>query len=100
MDVWESLYRFILSLFRGDSNRLSSDCLRPGEKSPPSETQDSTLRELLEDLNEKYNVQHDNLEQTSNDTMTFWNCLAYIALYMAMRSSLRVAAIKEMAPCV
>ena len=116
MEVWESLYRFILSLFlemeKTPANFLqtASDMVK---NLPPSETQESTLRnlkQLLEDLKEEYNTEqefHENLQEaTKNDTMRFWcqflfrNCMAYIALYFAVRSgqwNLRVAAIKEMA---
>ena len=81
---------------------------------PPSETQDSALRNLqhlLEELKEKYNLQ-EHFEKyikelsNENETLGFWfefvfkNCFAYIALYFAVRNgqwNLRMAAIKEMA---
>jgi len=84
------------------------------ENLPPSETQDSTLwnlNQLLEDLKEKCNVLQQFKEylqqrESENNTVKFWceflfrTGVAYIALYFAVRSGqwhLRMAAIKLMA---
>ena len=62
MEAWESLYRLMLSIFLQKGN-IPTDFLQTAsdmvENLPPSETQDSTLRnlnQLLEDLKEKCNV--------------------------------------------
>lgn len=117
MEVWESLYQFLLSDFlQKEEHVIPTDFLQTAlhliKNLPPSESQESALRnikELLENVTQKYNVQqkfHDNFKEINEDSIRFWgefifrNCAAYIALYLAIRRgqwSLRVAAIKEMA---
>ena len=117
MEAWESLYRLMLSMYLQKGN-IPADFLQSASDMvanlPASETQDSTLRnlnQLLEDLQEKCDVLkqfHEYIQQreSENNTVTFWceflfrTCAAYIALYFAIRSgqwNLRMAAIKLMA---
>ena len=117
MEVWESFYRYFMSIFLSKDN-VPSDFLESTSNGisslPPSPDQPSAqrnLNEMFTDLKEKFSYEDEfenymNIQMTQDETFKFWgqfvlqDCYAYVSLYLAMRSGnwqLRIAAIKSMA---
>ena len=117
LEAWESLYRYFLSLFL--SNKAPTDFLefvkgwvRSFPTSQDQQNAHRNLKQLMVDVLDKYERFPEEFllfmeEQAQNNkTWRFWkqfvleDCLAYVSLYLAMRSGswdLRVTAIKSMA---
>ena len=117
LEVWESIFCTLMSFYleaEAPENFLQevSDMVK---NSPPSELQESALRNLKEMLEEISDKSKDmcqfrifvDTHSKQNQTLRFWSqflfqdCLTYIALFLAIRSgnwNLRNAAFKLMAP--
>ena len=117
LEVWESIFCTLMRFYleaEAPENFLQevSDMVK---NSPPSELQESALRNLKEMLGEISDKSKDmcrfrifvDTHSKQNQTLRFWSqflsqdCLAYIALFLAIRSgnwNLRIAAFKLMAP--
>ena len=114
LEVWESLFRVLMSFFiaKEAPDSFLDDVSHMINNSPPSESQNSALRNLkdiIEEISEILNKfsTYIKTHTTHNQTLQFWcqflfdDCLAYIALFLAIRSGnwdLRVAGFKLMAP--
>ena len=117
LEVWESLFRMIMSFYleKEAPSNLLGDISHMLQNFPTSEHQSSTLRNLNEAVEEITDKARDmtgfstfiDVCTTQSQTLQFWcqflfqDCLAYIALFLAIRSGdweLRVAAMKLMVP--
>ena len=116
LESWEALYRVLMKYFLAkqapsDFLQCVSSLLQNFPQSANQENAHRNLNEMIDTIEEVYAFRnfesYMNSEAKQNPTLKFWlqfllkDCLAYLALYLAMRSGnwvLRMAALKQMGP--